>query len=124
MANRINQAVMINGKKCWITAKTAQEFADKIANLLAGGVQQKGKHTFAERTNMGQTVTGGCYRQFAVTQPCYGGPCKITVAAHRTFHNNAGFAKMFNVHVLFVPFPFFVAENNEKKRRINCAFSE
>lgn len=39
MANRINQAVMINGKKCWVTAKTAQEFADKVANLLTGGVQ-------------------------------------------------------------------------------------
>ena len=48
MANRINQAVMIDGKKCWITAKTAQEFADKVANLLASGVQQKGKHPFAE----------------------------------------------------------------------------
>lgn len=48
MANRINQAVMINGKKCWITAKTAQEFADKVANLLTGGVQQKGTHPFTE----------------------------------------------------------------------------
>lgn len=48
MANRINQAVMINGKKCWITAKTAQEFADKVASLLAGGVQQKGTHPFTE----------------------------------------------------------------------------
>lgn len=48
MANRINQAIMINGKKCWVTAKTAQEFADKIASLLASGVQQKGKHPFDE----------------------------------------------------------------------------
>ncbi len=48
MANRINQAVMINGKRHWIIAKTAQEFADKVANLLASGVQQKGKHSFDE----------------------------------------------------------------------------
>lgn len=48
MANRINQAVMINGKRHWIIAKTAQEFADKVANLLASGVQQKGKHPFDE----------------------------------------------------------------------------
>ena len=48
MANRINQSVMINGKKCWITAKSAQEFADKIANLLAEGSQQSNKHPFAE----------------------------------------------------------------------------
>ncbi|MBO5323782.1 MAG: tyrosine-type recombinase/integrase [Oscillospiraceae bacterium] len=48
MANRINQAVMINGKKCWVTAKTAQEFADKVANLLTGSVQQKSKHPFSE----------------------------------------------------------------------------
>ncbi len=48
MANRINQAVMIGGKKCWLTAKTAQEFADKVASLLASGVQQKGKHPFDE----------------------------------------------------------------------------
>ena len=48
MANRINQAVMIGGRKCWITAKTAQEFADKISNLLAGEVHPEGKHSFAE----------------------------------------------------------------------------
>lgn len=43
-----------------ITARTAQEFADKIANLLAGGVQQKGKHPFAEYAwNWFNTYSGG-----------------------------------------------------------------
>ena len=72
MANRINQAVMINGKKCWVTAKTAQEFEDKVANLLTGGVQQKSKHPFSEyawnwfntysRPNIA-TVTAVTYRR-------------------------------------------------------------
>ena len=48
MANRINQAVMINGKKCWITAQTAQEFADKVATLLSVAPQLTGNHPFAE----------------------------------------------------------------------------
>ena len=34
MANRINQAIEINGEKHWITARTAQEFANKIASLV------------------------------------------------------------------------------------------
>ena len=45
---KINQAVIINGKKCWITAKTTQEFADKIASLLSGASPATGNHPFAE----------------------------------------------------------------------------
>lgn len=34
MAIKINQPVVVNGEKRWITANTAQEFADKIAKLM------------------------------------------------------------------------------------------
>lgn len=34
MANRFNQAVIINGKKRWITAKSTQELVDKVASFL------------------------------------------------------------------------------------------
>lgn len=52
MANRINQPVVINGEKHWITAKTAQEFADKVAALTGAAscseTQQANKHPFDE----------------------------------------------------------------------------
>ena len=39
MAKRINQSVVINGEKHWITVKSAQEFADKVASLI-GSIPQ------------------------------------------------------------------------------------
>lgn len=52
MANKVNQAVVIRGKKYWITAKNTQDFANKIASILENSVdietQTKGKHLFSE----------------------------------------------------------------------------
>lgn len=45
MVTKINQPVMINGQKRWITANSAQEFADKIIRLT-GTPQETGKHLF------------------------------------------------------------------------------
>lgn len=47
MAIKINQAIEINGKKHWVTAKTAQEFANKIAGLM----NAEGRDTPAQKTN-------------------------------------------------------------------------
>ena len=44
---KINQPVMINGEKRWITANSMQEVADKITKLL-GTPQDRGKHPFEE----------------------------------------------------------------------------
>lgn len=44
---KINQPVMINGEKRWITANNMQEVADKITKLL-GTPQERGKHPFGE----------------------------------------------------------------------------
>ena len=47
MAIKINQAIEINGKRHWITAKTAQEFADKIASLMGDqNSQRMNRHPF------------------------------------------------------------------------------
>lgn len=43
--HKINQPVMINGQKRWITAGTMQEFTDKVIQLL-GTPQDRGKHPF------------------------------------------------------------------------------
>lgn len=52
MANKINQPVVIQGKKCWITAKTVQEFADKIMSIAGDDTmhnsQQIASHPFDE----------------------------------------------------------------------------
>lgn len=45
--HKINQPVMINGQKRWITAGTMQEFTDKVIQLL-GTPQDRGKHPFAD----------------------------------------------------------------------------
>ena len=45
MANRINQAIEINGERHWITAKTAQEFANKIASLVSTENQKASQKT-------------------------------------------------------------------------------
>ena len=42
---KINQPVLINGIKRWITANTMQEFTDKVVKLI-GMPQQTGKHPF------------------------------------------------------------------------------
>ena len=49
MANKskINQPVVINGEKRWITANSMQEFADKVTKLLAAP-QVTCKHLFAD----------------------------------------------------------------------------
>lgn len=44
---KINQPVIINGEKRWITANSMQEFTDKITKLL-GAPQDRGKHPFEE----------------------------------------------------------------------------
>lgn len=44
--SKINQPVIINGEKRWITANTIQELADKIIKLT--GDTQVGKHLFAD----------------------------------------------------------------------------
>lgn len=44
---KINQPVMINGEKRWITANSMQEFTDKITKLL-GAPLDRGKHPFEE----------------------------------------------------------------------------
>ena len=44
---KINQPVMINGEKRWITANSMQEFTDKITKLL-GTPLDRGKHLFAD----------------------------------------------------------------------------
>lgn len=45
--SKINQSVMINGEKRWITANTMQEFTDKVAKLLCAP-QDTRKHPFPE----------------------------------------------------------------------------
>lgn len=44
---KINQPVILNGEKRWITANSMQEFADKVTRLL-GMPQDCGKHSFSE----------------------------------------------------------------------------
>lgn len=43
--HKINQSIIINGQKHWMTADTMQDFADKIIKLL-GTPQDRGKHPF------------------------------------------------------------------------------
>ncbi len=43
---KINQPVIINGQKHWITASTMQEFTDKVVKLMGAPQQQIGKHPF------------------------------------------------------------------------------
>lgn len=45
--HKVNQPIVINGQKRWITAESMQEFADKIAKLL-GTPQDHGKHLFSD----------------------------------------------------------------------------
>lgn len=45
--SKINQPVMINGEKRWITANSMQEFTDKITKLLCAPQDTK-KHPFSE----------------------------------------------------------------------------
>lgn len=47
MAKKINQSVMINGKKVWIRANSMQEFTDKILSHV-DVPQDSGKHLFSE----------------------------------------------------------------------------
>lgn len=47
MAKKINQPVVINGVKRWITAGSMQEFTDKVIKLM-GTPQEPGKHLFAD----------------------------------------------------------------------------
>lgn len=47
MAKKINQPVVINGVKHWITAGSMQEFTDKVVKLM-GTPQEPGKHLFAD----------------------------------------------------------------------------
>ena len=47
MAKKINQPVVINGVKHWITAGSMQEFTDKVVKLT-GTPQEPGKHLFAD----------------------------------------------------------------------------
>lgn len=47
MAKKINQPVVINGVKHWITAGSMQEFTDKVVKLM-GAPQEPGKHLFAD----------------------------------------------------------------------------
>ena len=47
MAKKINQPVMINGVKRWITAGSMQEFTDKVIKLM-GTPQEVKKHLFAD----------------------------------------------------------------------------
>lgn len=51
IANKVNQAVVIRGKKYWITAKNTQDFVNKIASILEKSVdietQIKEKHLFS-----------------------------------------------------------------------------
>lgn len=44
--SKINQPIIINGEKRWITANTMQEFTDKVIKLTGG--TQAGKHLFAD----------------------------------------------------------------------------
>ena len=46
MAKKINQPVIINGTKHWITAGSIQEFTDKVIKL-AGASQRTGSHLFS-----------------------------------------------------------------------------
>lgn len=43
--SKINQPIIINGERRWITANTMQEFTDKVIKLT--GATQAGKHLFA-----------------------------------------------------------------------------
>lgn len=45
--SKINQPVIINGEKRWITANSMQEFTDKVLKL-AGTAQAPGKHLFSD----------------------------------------------------------------------------
>ncbi len=45
--HKINQSIIINGQKRWMTADTMQEFTDKVIQLL-GTPQDRGKHPFAD----------------------------------------------------------------------------
>lgn len=45
--SKVNQSVMINGERHWITAKTMQEFADKVGKILNSPVESR-KHPFEE----------------------------------------------------------------------------
>lgn len=48
MAIKINQAVIINGQKRWVSAKSVQEFADKIVKLACTPPAKTYKHPFDE----------------------------------------------------------------------------
>lgn len=45
--SKINQPIIINGEKRWITANTMQEFTDKVIKLM-GTPQQTGRHLFSD----------------------------------------------------------------------------
>lgn len=45
--SKINQPVMINGERRWITANTMQEFANKVIKLM-NAPQEAGKHPFSD----------------------------------------------------------------------------
>jgi len=45
--SKINQPVMINGEKRWITANSMQEFTDKVIKLMSVP-QENGKHSFTD----------------------------------------------------------------------------
>lgn len=48
MATKINQPVVIGGRKCWIRANTMQEFTDKVVKLMgAAHTQESEKHPFS-----------------------------------------------------------------------------
>ena len=49
MAKKINQAVVIDGQKCWIHANSMQEFADKVVKLMGAATVKTGeKHLFSD----------------------------------------------------------------------------
>lgn len=45
--HKINQSIIINGQKHWMTADTMQEFTDKVIQLL-GTPQDRSKHLFSD----------------------------------------------------------------------------
>lgn len=48
MATKINQPVIVDGRKCWIRANTMQEFTDKVVKLMgAAHTQESEKHPFS-----------------------------------------------------------------------------
>ena len=121
MANKINQPVVIQGKKCWITAKTVQEFADKIMSIAGDDTmhnsQQIASHPFDEyawnwfhtysEPNIA-TVTAKTYKRQLenVLIPAFAGLSVEDISARLGFESPEYFRRVFKQHYRQSPSAF------------------